>query len=341
MLMKKDANLCDTKSAREDLPVPRSELEQRHHIVAESLSLKQVISDAVRAARSRSTILVTGESGTGKELVARLVHKSSQRKEQPFVVVNCGALPETLLETELFGHEKGSFTGALYRKIGLFETASSGTIFLDEIGEMSPSMQVKLLRVLQEGTFNRIGNAETINVDVRVISATNKDLRDEVKKKKFREDLFYRLNVIHLSIPPLRQRKEDIPHLVEFFVKRLRESLDLKELQISAAAMELIAEYSWPGNVRELENTIERAAVMGSGREINPQDLILQRKEPAGGEDHIQVGKTLQEALDGFKREFIRKTLQLTRGNRKRAAEILDIQRTYLSRLIKDYDLDV
>ena len=340
MPMKKDANLYDIKSAREDLPLSRSELEHRHRMVAESPSLKQVISEAVRAARSGSTILITGESGTGKELIARLVHNVSPRSEQPFVVVNCGALPETLLETELFGHEKGSFTGALYRKIGLFETASSGTIFLDEIGEMSPAMQVKLLRVLQEGTFNRIGNAATISVDVRVISATNKDLREELKKRKFREDLFYRLNVIHLALPPLRQRKEDIAHLAGFFVKRLKESFDLKELKISEEAMNLIAGYSWPGNVRELENAIERAAVMGDGREILPQDLILHRNEPAA-EDHIEVGMTLQQALDGFKRDFIKKTLQLTKGNRKKAAEILDIQRTYLSRLIKDYDLDV
>jgi len=340
MPMKKDANLYDIKSAREDLPIARSELEQRHHMVAESLSLKKVISDAVRAARSRSTILVTGESGTGKELIARLVHTMSKRSEQPFVVVNCGALPETLLETELFGHEKGSFTGALYRKIGLFETASSGTIFLDEIGEMSPAMQVKLLRVLQEGTFNRIGNAAPISVDVRVISATNKDLREEVRKRKFREDLFYRLNVIHLDLPPLRERKEDIPQLTAFFVKRLRESFGVKDLQVSEEAMSLISDYNWPGNVRELENAIERAAVMGSGHEILPQDLVLHRPEPAA-EDHIEAGMTLQQGLDTFKKDFIRRTLKLTRGNRKRAAEILDIQRTYLSRLIKDYDLDV
>jgi Nif-specific regulatory protein len=340
MLMKKDANLYDIKSTREDLPISRSELEHRHHMVAESLSLKKVISEAVRAARSRSTILISGESGTGKELIARLVHSVSKRSEQPFVVVNCGALPETLLETELFGHEKGSFTGALYRKIGLFETANSGTIFLDEIGEMSPTMQVKILRVLQEGTFNRVGSSAQLNVDVRVISATNKDLREEVKKKKFREDLFYRLNVIHLDLPPLRERKEDIAHLTGFFVKRLKESFGGKELQVSEEAMSLITGYSWPGNVRELENAIERAAVMGNGHDILPQDLILHRSEPAA-EAQVAAGMTLQQALDTFKKDFIKKTLLLTRGNRKRAAEILDIQRTYLSRLIKDYDLDV
>ena len=337
--MKKETNSCDATAAREELQISRAELASRHHIVVQSTGLKHVIHDALKAARSRSTILITGESGTGKELIARLMHNVSPRKEKPFVVVNCGALPETLLETELFGHEKGAFTGAAFRKIGLFETAHEGTIFLDEIGEMSPTMQVKLLRVIQEGTFNRIGSSASITVDVRIISATNKQLHEEVKKRKFREDLYYRLNVIHLSIPPLRERKEDIPQLVEFFIDEFKETIGAKDLKISDEALSHIAGYHWPGNVRELENSIERAVVMGSGQEILPQDLGIPQTESR--EDHIEAGITLQQALDSFKKDFIRKTLLLTKGNRKKAAEILDIQRTYLSRLIKEYDLEV
>jgi len=337
--MKKETNPYDATAAREELQISRAELASRHHIVVQSTGFKHVIHDALKAARSRSTILITGESGTGKELIARLMHNVSPRKEKPFVVVNCGALPETLLETELFGHEKGAFTGAAFRKIGLFETAHEGTIFLDEIGEMSPTMQVKLLRVIQEGTFNRIGSSASITVDVRIISATNKELHEEVKKRKFREDLYYRLNVIHLSIPPLRERKEDIPQLVEFFIDEFKETIGAKDLKISDEALSHIAGYHWPGNVRELENSIERAVVMGSGQEILPQDLGIQQTESR--DDHVEVGITLQQALDSFKKDFIRKTLLLTKGNRKRAAEILDIQRTYLSRLIKEYELEV
>ena len=336
--MKKETNLYNV-TALEELQISRAELASRHHIVVQSAGLKHVIHDALKAARSKSTILITGESGTGKELIARLMHNVSPRKEKPFVVVNCGALPETLLETELFGHEKGAFTGAAFRKIGLFETAHEGTIFLDEIGEMSPTMQVKLLRVIQEGTFNRIGSSASITVDVRIISATNKQLHEEVKKRKFREDLYYRLNVIHLSIPPLRERKEDIPQLVEFFIDEFKETIGAKDLKISDEALSHIAGYHWPGNVRELENSIERAVVMGSGQEILPQDLGIPQTESR--EDHIEAGITLQQALDSFKKDFIRKTLLLTKGNRKKAAEILDIQRTYLSRLIKEYDLEV
>jgi Nif-specific regulatory protein len=337
--MKKETNSYDATAAREELQISRAELASRHHIVVQSTGLKQVIHDALKAARSRSTILITGESGTGKELIARLMHNVSPRKEKPFVVVNCGALPETLLETELFGHEKGAFTGAAFRKIGLFETAHEGTIFLDEIGEMSPTMQVKLLRVIQEGTFNRIGSSASITVDVRIISATNKELHEEVKKRKFREDLYYRLNVIHLSIPPLRERKEDIPQLVEFFINEFKETIGAKDLKISDEALSHIASYHWPGNVRELENSIERAVVMGSGQEILPLDLGIQQTESR--DDHVEAGITLQQALDSFKKDFIRKTLLLTKGNRKKAAEILDIQRTYLSRLIKEYELEV
>jgi Nif-specific regulatory protein len=204
---------------------------------------------------------------------------------------------------------------------------------------MSPTMQVKLLRVIQEGTFNRIGSSATITVDVRVISATNKQLHEEVKKRKFREDLYYRLNVIHLSIPPLRERKEDIPQLVEFFINEFKGTIGAQDLKISDAALNHITGYHWPGNVRELENSIERAVVMGSGEEILPEDLGIPQTEDR--ENNIDVGITLQQALDSFKKDFIRKTLLLTKGNRKKAAEILDIQRTYLSRLIKDYDLEV
>lgn len=316
----------------------KSQLDLRYQIVGESNEIKKVIADAIKVANSKATVIIAGESGTGKELLARLIHRSGPRRDKPFVIVNCGALPETLLEAELFGHEKGSFTGAIFRKIGLFETADGGNVFLDEVSEMSQAMQVKLLRVLQEGSFNRIGSSVPITVDVRVISATNKDLSKMTKEGKFREDLFYRLNVIQLKVPSLRERREDIAVLAEHFLQKFRTERGIKKMGISSEAMKAMLSYDWPGNVRELENAIERAVVMGDGSRIVVDDLPI-GKTDLGFQEGIEVGMRLKDAQDIFKKEFLRKTLAYTQGSQKKAAEILGIQRTYLSRLISEFSL--
>ena len=316
----------------------KSQLDMRYQIIGESSEIEKVIADAIKVANSKTTVLIEGESGTGKELIARLIHRSGPRRDKAFIIVNCGALPETLLEAELFGHEKGSFTGALFKKIGLFETADGGTIFLDEIGEMSQVMQVKLLRVLQEGTFNRIGSSISISVDVRVISATNKNLKKMTKEGKFREDLFYRLNVIQLKVPPLRERREDIAVLAEYFLKKFSAERGLRKIEFASEAMKAMLSYDWPGNVRELENAIERAVVMGDGNKVVVNDLPI-GKTDLGFQGSIEVGMSLKDAQDIFKKEFLKKTLAYTHGNRKKAAEIMGIQRTYLSRLISEFNL--
>jgi Nif-specific regulatory protein len=318
----------------------KKQLDLKYQIIGESKEIKKLIADAIKVADSKTTVLIEGESGTGKELIARLIHKSGPRGDKPFVVVNCGAIPETLLEAELFGHEKGAFTGALFKKIGLFETANGGTIFLDEIGEMSQAMQVKLLRVLQEATLNRIGGTSTISIDVRVLAATNKDLEKMTEERKFREDLFYRINIVQLKVPPLRERREDIRVLAEHFLEKFSSEKGLRKIDFSSEAMKAILSYDWPGNVRELENAIERAVVMGDGKRIMADDLPI-RKAVIALEKGIEVGMTLKEAQDIFRKEFVRRTLAYTRGNRKKAAEIMGIQRTYISKLISELHLEL
>jgi transcriptional regulator with PAS, ATPase and Fis domain len=253
------------------------------------------------------------------------------------IVLNCAALPESLLEDELFGHEKGAYTGAVSSKNGKFELADDGTIFLDEIGEMSPGMQAKLLRVLQEGVFCRVGGNRPVYVNVRVISATNRDIEKEVEDGNFREDLYYRLNVVKIEMPALKNRKEDIPILAEHFLDIFRKERGLPYLAISKQAIEKMTRYDWPGNVRELRNALERAVVMGDGKEIMPDDLpILSPKMKYPG---MQVGLTLNEALNQFKKEFIKLNLDNTDGNRSNASKMMGIQRTYLSRLISKYNI--
>ncbi len=316
----------------------KEELGEKFTIIGESPALKKVIADASKVAHSAATVLITGESGTGKELIARFIHNSSPRKDHAYVAINCGALTETLLESELFGYERGAFTGADSQKTGLFEAAHGGTIFLDEIGETTPGMQVKLLRVLQEGTFNRVGGIAPIRVDVRVVAATNKDLEKLVSDKAFREDLFYRLNVVRIKMPSLAERREDIPLLAEHFIRRFQKTNASRIERISPEALDTLLKYHWPGNIRQLENALERAVIMGNGEEIKSADLpqeILQVKESP-----VQVGLTLKEAQDNFKRTFIRRTLETTSGSKTKAAVMLDIQRTYLSRLIKELKLD-
>lgn len=315
----------------------KKELGEKHQIIGKSITLQKVLEDAQKLSRSKTTALIQGESGTGKELVARLIHRESPRKDKPLVVLNCAALPETLLESELFGYEKGAFTGAAGRKMGKFEAAHEGTLFLDEIGEMAPGIQAKLLRVLQEGVFYRVGGNTPITVDVRVLSATNKNLKKEVEEGKFREDLYYRLNVVQLTIPPLRERLEDVSFLAGHFLDVFKKETGMSGLTISEAAMEKMSLYNWPGNIRELRNAIERAVVMGNGKTIMPDDLPIAASLPkfAG----LKVGLTLDEALNEFKKEFILINLKHTGGNRSKAAKIMDIQRTYLSRLITRYEI--
>ena len=315
----------------------RKELDQQYQIVGESQALGKVISDALKVANSKTSTMILGESGTGKELLARLIHRAGPRKQKPMVVINCAALPDTLLEAELFGHEKGAFTGAVARKRGKFELADGGTIFLDEIGEMSPGMQAKLLRVLQEGVFYRVGGNSPISVDVRVISATNRDIAKEVEEGRFREDLYYRLNVVQIRMPPLRERREDIPLLANHFLEIFKQEKGGGDIKISKKAMEKMMNYEWPGNIRELRNAVERAVVMGDGREILPEDLPI--FSPRKNSNAITVGLTLKEAINRFKKEFIVETLRHTRGNRTQAAKIMDIQRTYLSRMISKYNI--
>ena len=315
----------------------KQELQEKYEIVGESKALRSVISDAVKVANSKATTLILGESGTGKELLARLIHHAGARKDEPMIVLNCAALPESLLEDELFGHEKGAFTGATGQKIGKFELADRGTIFLDEIGEMSPNMQSKLLRILQDGVFYRVGGNKSIPVDVRVIAATNRDIEKEVAEGRFREDLYYRLNVVQIRMPPLRERKEDIRLLAEYFLTIFKKERGVSNLVISKEAMKLMTEYDWPGNVREMKNALERAVVMGNGEKILPEDLPTFSSQPQY--PGLQVGLSLKEAIDIFKKEFITLNLKHTGGNRSQAAKKMDIQRTYLSRLIAKYGL--
>ena len=315
----------------------KEELDLKYELIGESPALRKVISDAVKVANSKASTLILGESGTGKELLARLIHRAGARKDEAMIVLNCAALPETLLEDELFGHEKGAYTGATGRKIGKFELADKGTIFLDEIGEMSPGMQSKLLRILQEGVFYRVGGNKSIPVDVRVIAATNRNIAEEVTEGRFREDLYYRLNVVQIHMPPIRERKEDIPLLAEYFLDIFKRDRVVSNMTISKKAMNAMIQYDWPGNVREMKNAIERAVVMGNGGAVMPEDLPQFAAKPSY--PGMKVGLTLKEATDMFKKEFIALNLRHTGGNRSVAAKTMNIQRTYLSRLISRYDL--
>ncbi|MGK7344809.1 MAG: sigma-54-dependent Fis family transcriptional regulator [Candidatus Nitrospinota bacterium M3_3B_026] len=326
------------KNVQREVSELRRELGSRRRIIGNSPSVRKALEDCSKVADSKATTLITGESGTGKELFARLIHDLSPRSGGPMTVVNCGALPETLLERELFGHEKGAFTGADSMKPGLFESADTGTIFLDEIAETSPAMQVKLLRVLQEGAFYRVGGSSPIRVDVRVIAATNKDLEKMVKEKTFREDLFYRLNVFRLRLPPLRDRRDDIPALAEKFLARTARDMSRPVRGFSDEAMNALMRYSWPGNIRQLENAVERAVIMSESELIELDDLPGEVRETGGGDIH--VGMSLKDAQDGFKRAFIAQSLAFLGGNKTKTAKMLGIQRTYLSRLIRELGIN-
>jgi two-component system, NtrC family, response regulator HydG len=309
-------------------------------IIGRSAGMKVLMETLTMVAPTDATVLIMGESGTGKEVVANAIHHNSSRTGKPFIKVSCAALPETLLESELFGHEKGAFTGAVARREGRFELAHRGTIFLDEVGEMSLATQTKLLRVLQEKAFEALGSARTIQVDIRVIAATNRDLEAQVKEGFFREDLFYRLNVVPLTVPPLRERKEDIPLLADHFLALFREK-NRKPIQaISGKALDLLMRYEWPGNIRELGNCIERAVIMARDEVIVPVDLPPQiqmlSREDGKAEFVIPSGIS----LDTMERALIVKTLEDTGGNRTRTAEILGINRRTLQNKLKLYALD-
>ncbi|MCS5621904.1 MAG: sigma-54-dependent Fis family transcriptional regulator [Nitrospinaceae bacterium] len=307
----------------------------RYTIVGESKAIQKCIAMAEKVADSKASVLLTGESGTGKELFAHLVHDRSQRQNKPFVSVSCGALPASILERELFGHEKGAFTGADSQKIGLFEAANTGTLFLDEIGEMPLDMQVKLLRVIQEESFIRLGGTETIKVDVRLITATNLNLDKEVQEGNFRQDLFYRINVIKITLPPLREKLEDIPDLLTFFIKKHSpENQPIKKP--GKGLISHLMSYAWPGNIRELENSVERSIVLTDDDELLPEAFPF---ETSQAPIELNVGSTLKQASDLFRRTFISNTLKSTSGNRTKAAQILDVQRSYLSRLIKELEI--
>jgi two-component system nitrogen regulation response regulator NtrX len=320
----------------------RQEIQRKYEIVGNSPEIQQLKEQIKIVAPTNGWVLINGENGTGKELVARGIHALSLRADKPFVEVNCAAIPEELIESELFGHEKGSFTGALTKKRGKFDLANGGTIFLDEIADMSLKTQAKILRILQEQKFERVGGTEMIYVDVRVIAATNRDLKEEIQKTKFREDLYYRLNVIPIGAPPLRDRKTDIPLLVEHFIAEfcLENNKELKK--ISPGAMGLLVAYSWPGNVRELKNIVERMVIMTRGAVIEAKDVPdpIQQQPKAPTEFSFFEFGLLRDARREFEKRFIMKKLMENDENISKTAEVIGIERSNLHRKIRNYGIE-
>jgi DNA-binding NtrC family response regulator len=320
---------------------PRPEpVRPRREIIGKSPALLRVMERVDRVASSNATVLITGESGTGKELVARAIHERSARAQRPFVTVNCGAVPEELLESELFGHVRGAFTSAVAAREGRFSVAHGGTLFLDEIGDMSPSLQVKLLRVLQDGSFEAVGSSKTTHVEVRVIAATNQDLEQAIRERRFREDLFFRLNVVPVQVPPLRERREDIPLLANHFVARLERPDGSGAPSLTQAALERLTEYDWPGNVRELENLIERLAVLSSGPTIGvaelPAAFLGVPTSPSSLAPTIPPsGLPLQQVVSQIQDDLLLQALERTGWNKAQAARLLGLNRTTLLEMIK------
>jgi DNA-binding NtrC family response regulator len=340
-------NAIEHRRLRDENTQLKGDAARRHHkfsgIIGRSPKMTQVFELIVQAAPSRSTILITGESGTGKELVARAIHVNSSRSDKSFVTVNSGNLPPDLLESTLFGHVKGAFTGAVYPKKGLFDLADKGSIFFDEIGNIPIETQAKLLRVMQEREFMRLGGMETIKVDVRIIAATNVDLKREMEDGRFREDLFYRLHVISIELPALRDRRDDVPLLVQHFLEKYAEENGRPPLELVPEALEQLMEYDWPGNVRELENVIERAVVLSTGTRIGADRIPEHvRKSPRFQVPHIVMpaeGVSLKEVTAAYERQWIESALEAAGGVQKRAAELLRIKPTTLNEMIKRYDI--
>ncbi|MBA1336975.1 MAG: Two-component system response regulator protein [Firmicutes bacterium] len=330
----------DVKDMKEQIQYLKEELESRtgRLIIGDSPVMKRVLDIVYRVAPTNATVLITGESGTGKEMIANAIHYNSERKDKPYIKVNCGAIPESLMESELFGHERGAFTGAVSRKPGRFERANGGTIFLDEVGELSAATQVKLLRVLQEKQIERVGGTDVIDIDIRVIAATNRDLKSMLEEGAFREDLYYRLNVMPIELPPLRERKEDIPKLIMHFLDRFCSEMGRGALSLSEEAMDALVKYDWKGNIRELENIVERLVLLSQGKEISRDDLpneilysgdgAIEFKLPDGGVNLEDVEKSL-----------IKQALERSGHNQTRAAELLGITRHTLIYRMGKYGL--
>lgn len=329
------------ENARLRLEIGR--LEGLGEIIAQSEAMKEVFARIEKVGTTDVTVLIEGESGSGKELVARELYKRSRRRNEPLIIMNCAAVPETLIESELFGHEKGAFTGAAERRSGKFELANKGTIFLDEIGDMSVSTQSKLLRVLQEQKFERLGGAETLAVDVRIISATHRDLEEEIEEGRFREDLYYRIKVVNIKIPPLRHRIEDIPLLVNRFIQYFSEKHQKHIASISSEAMKILISYNWPGNVRQLKNVIESALVLANNEILDTTDLPEEIKHPENNAmtlKNVDYNLSFRDAkkllIENFERDFIKKKLEEFSGNISRTAEALDMHRQNLQQKIRD-----
>jgi two-component system, NtrC family, response regulator AtoC len=339
------AKALEQRDLREENERLRGEIDHQYsfaNVVGKSLAMRDVFQKVVRIAPFNSTVLIAGESGTGKEVIARLIHLHSRVRNSPFVTINCAAIPETLLESELFGYIKGAFSGAHRTKKGLFEEANGGTLLLDEIGELPVSLQVKLLRVLQEGKLRRLGDINEISVDVRIIAATSRTLATEVRNGRFREDLYYRLNIIPVIVPPLRERAEDIPLLVHHFLKKLVRSGE--PYDITPDAMQIMVSYPWPGNVRELQNIVERAIVLSDSHLINADSLPQELRRMTDNlhiqipEEQLSIKRTLNELVPRVERELIERALKLTENNRTRAAKLLEISHRSLLYKLKEYN---
>lgn len=332
----------ERKRLRDENKSLRAVINSNNVLIGSSQVMRRLREQIELAGSSNSRVLILGESGTGKEIVARLLHEKSPRANSPFVEVNCAAIPQELIESELFGHEKGAFTGASERKIGKFELADRGTLFLDEIGDMSLQTQAKVLRVIETQSFQRVGGNKNITVDVRILAATNKDLEEEVKNHRFREDLFFRLNVIPLHVPPLREKREDIPELVDYFVRRFCRDNGIREKSFAKEVIKMFMDYDWPGNIRELKNTVERLLIMVPSETITASDaerlsVCGSRLNPKA--DEFFSYSTLRDAREAFEAEFIKRKLKEFNWNISKTAEAIDLERSNLHKKIKAYNL--